>query len=50
MSGKQPKPNITFRVYRCGHCGDTFPAEAEADVTCPSCGGHSVEPASEPLL
>jgi rubrerythrin len=51
MSEQQPKPKITLAVYRCGQCGDTFPAAVEAGgATCPSCGANSVELASEPLL
>jgi DNA-directed RNA polymerase subunit RPC12/RpoP len=50
MRRKQPKQKISLGVYRCGRCGDTFPASADEVITCPTCGSEVVEPATEPFL
>jgi rRNA maturation endonuclease Nob1 len=50
MSDQQPKLNIALAIYRCGRCGDTFPAPEGPEVACPSCGAETVAIASEPLL
>jgi rubrerythrin len=51
VTEKQSEPKLTLAIYRCSHCGDTFPAEDDGrGICCPSCGNDSVEIASEPLL
>jgi len=36
--------------WTCNSCGDTFTTHAGATPTCPSCGGSSTRPATEPFL
>jgi Zn finger protein HypA/HybF involved in hydrogenase expression len=37
-------------VLRCSDCGDTYPANDDEEIVCPTCGSDRAEVAGEPLL